>query len=108
MANKPAEGVLAGDDSMLDTLLQTLEILKSELKAEINAVKSEVTSVQVKITRLEKSFDSMQEDFGRLDRTVSAIESAPVPYGRPKTLHRATEYQSVSRPITKRLGYSGN
>ena len=43
----------------------------------------------------------------KVSRTVNAIETMPVPYGRPKAYVSATEFHSVSNPVRVRQGQNG-
>ena len=56
---------------------------------------------------LARGLKNLEDDLARMDRSVKAIESFPVPYGRPRTYHSATELQSVSKPVRRRQGYMG-
>jgi hypothetical protein len=60
-----------------------------------------------RFSEMDRKFKSLENDLGRVDRTVRAIETQPVPYGRPKTFLSATEVHSVSAPIRKGQGYVG-
>jgi hypothetical protein len=72
------------------------DILK-ELKESFDEVKSGMS-------RMERD---MGERIGRLERTVGAIESFPVPYGRPKSYYSATSMHSVSGAVRRRQSYAG-
>lgn len=56
---------------------------------------------------LNRGLRNLEDEVARMDRSVKAIESFPVPYGRPRTYHSATELQSVSKPVRRRQGYMG-
>ena len=53
------------------------------------------------------ALDSLQLGLDSVKRTVNAIETLPVPYGRPKAYVSATEFQSVSNPVRVRQGQNG-
>jgi len=56
---------------------------------------------------LARGLKNLEDDVARMDRSVKAIESFPVPYGRPRTYHSATELHSVVKPVRRRQGYMG-
>lgn len=60
-----------------------------------------------KLGPLARGLKNLEDDVARMDRSVKAIESFPVPYGRPRTYHSATELQSVAKPLRRRQSYMG-
>ena len=85
-------------------LLQQQKFLEG-LSAQFDQRFQQMQTSLDKIDKFEHRLALMSENFDRLQRTVNAIESFPVPYGRPKTFHGATEYQSVSGAVRKNVGY---
>lgn len=93
-------------------LADALKGVESRLEARLQGIETQVTTVQkdldtlkVATKELTDNMKDTRERLGRLERNVQAIESLPVPYGRPKVFQRGTEYQSVSGGRTKRLGH---
>lgn len=56
---------------------------------------------------LETKLGALEVDVNQVKRTVNAIETLPMPYGRPKSYVSATEYHSVSNPKRVRQGFTG-
>lgn len=57
--------------------------------------------------KLEEALRPLKQDIARLERGVEAIETVPVPNGRPKTYLSATEVHSVTGSRRTRYGYQG-
>ncbi len=79
---------------------EALLIKLEQLTNGVSAIQSQLDSLQQQVQRQVNLSDS-------IDRRVSAIESFPVPYGRPKAYHSATEVHSVSNPIRTKVGRYG-
>lgn len=90
------------DEKLLEAISRLLE---AKLDHRLAALESRMGSFDTKMTEVDNHVKRMNENFDRLQRTVNAIESFPVPYGRPKTFHGATEYHSVSGAVRKNAGY---
>jgi hypothetical protein len=58
-------------------------------------------------SRMDRMDSDIGDRIGRLERTVGAIESFPVPYGRPKSYYSATSMHSVSGAVRRRQSYAG-
>ncbi|MEX8518783.1 MAG: hypothetical protein AB3X44_09740 [Leptothrix sp. (in: b-proteobacteria)] len=102
-----------------DTAAIIAAVLKGveELKAEIGSMREDVSkigpmredmsSMSRMLTAQQKKLDNLSSDVDAVNRTVRAIETLPVPYGRPKSFVSATEYHSVSNPVRVKQGYQG-
>lgn len=94
------------DLELIDKLLQKLKAeLKTELKTEL---RDEIrTEIRAEIAPLKNQVTALSSELASVKRTVDAIETLPVPYGRPKTYFSAVKYHSVTRPKIVRLGRQG-
>lgn len=79
----------------------------SSLTASSAAVEKRLAGVEGRLSDIENRVGEMEKDLGSVRRTVNAIESLPVPYGRPKSYFSATEFHSVSKPVRTRQGPYG-
>lgn len=79
----------------------------AEQEAVLDAIRQLQATVDQRIGSLEAEMRTVMGSVESLRRTVDAIESRPVPYGRPKIFHTATEFHSVSHPVRRKLGYQG-
>lgn len=77
------------------------------LARDLELLKADVGTLKMDVGTLGRDFRNLEDEVARMDRSVKAIESFPVPYGRPRTYHSATELQSVSKPVRRRQGYMG-
>ena len=83
------------------------DLLDQKLDQKLEPVIRDLGALKVDVDSLGRHFRNLEDDVARMDRSVKAIESFPVPYGRPRTYHSATELQSVSKPSRRRQGYMG-
>ena len=108
------EGVsMAAIEQLLDAKLADMASKKDlmEMRSQMAAMSADTLQIQSKMMTLsadtKKNFEgirsematmtkNLQSDIGRLERHVDAIESAPLPYGRPKAFHSVTKSHSVS------------
>jgi hypothetical protein len=57
--------------------------------------------------RLDEKLRPLKQEVARLERSIEAIETMPVPNGRPKTYLSATESHSVTGSRRTNYGYQG-
>jgi hypothetical protein len=92
------------DAARLADILKELKESFDEVKSGMSRMGSDIDEVKSGMSRMERD---MGERIGRLERTVGAIESFPVPYGRPKSYYSATSMHSVSGAVRRRQSYAG-
>jgi len=85
----------------------TIDDIKKLLDEKLEPVIRDLGSIKVDVDTLGRHFRNLEDEVARMDRSVKAIESFPVPYGRPRTYHSATELHSVVKPVRRRQGYMG-
>jgi hypothetical protein len=100
-----------GKNMSNDLLLQQLMQKIDGISASVKGVESRLGTLEAGQADLSNSMSRMERDMGerigRLERTVGAIESFPVPYGRPKSYYSATSMHSVSGAVRRRQSYAG-
>lgn len=79
----------------------------SVLTGEVGALRDDVGGLRKVVNGLDCSVSELRGEVTWLKRSVVTLESAPAPYGRPKTFVTATEVHSVSHPTRVNLGYQG-
>lgn len=82
-----------------------MSITREELVALLDQrLQAMQTSIEGKIAQ---EVGSLKQELETVKRTVNAIETFPVPHGRPKTYVAATQYHSVTEPVRVRQGHQG-
>ncbi len=92
---------------LLENQLAPISRDLGSLKVDMSALKQNFSNLEQKFSNLEQKFSNIENEVSHIDRSVKAIESLPVPYGRPRNYHSATELQSVSKPVRRRQSYLG-
>jgi hypothetical protein len=64
-------------------------------------------AMEQQLTSLQSNFTSVQQEVAGLKRSVVALESFPVPNGRPKQYLSAADTQSVTGSTRVRYGHQG-
>lgn len=85
----------------------TIDDIERLLDRKLDPLIRDIKTLTGDVETLKRHFNNLEDEVGRMDRSVKAIESFPVPYGRPRTYHSATELHSVSKPVRRRQGYMG-
>ena len=104
-------------ESKFNTKFAALEGNVIGLKSAFDIFETKLDTFETKLDTFDTNLETLgnnlggrltdiEDRFGRMERAVRAIESFPVPYGRPKTFHSVVELHSVSMPLIKRRGYS--
>lgn len=83
------------------------DLLGQRFDQKLEPVIRDLGALKMNVDTLGRRFQNLEDEVARLDRSVKAIESFPVPYGRPRTYHSGTELQSVSKPVRRRQSYMG-
>lgn len=104
-----------------DTNLETINCALKELYDNLEKLNARLEKLNGSITSLHENLDhntaSLKEEINKLNRRIDAYESAPRYPHKQKSYfvvpqpnriyHHVVEYSSVSRPIRKKVGYSG-
>lgn len=85
----------------LDRVLERLSKVEGVFQQRLSEVEKQFEQ------QLADRFAKMEARFEKVERNVEAIESFPVPYGRPRRYHTATEVHSVSMAVRKSGGFTG-
>ncbi len=77
------------------------------MEQQLRPMNQRLDDLDRRVSAMSENLTSLDGRLQQLARTVNAIETAPAPYGKPKTFHSATEFHSVSAPKRVKQGYQG-
>jgi hypothetical protein len=88
----------------LEGLAAKVEGLEARLDAKFEKFEKDLSAMEKKRERFERQ---ISDDVSALKRQVKSIQAFPSMPEIPRQRHYATEYQSVDKPIRRRLGIYG-
>ncbi len=106
-------------DSRLNSLTVQIAAVDSSLKAEIAAVDSrlnsrlddlgrKVTDINDRVDMMGRKITDINDRVDMMGRRVMANETRPsIRVAAPRAYHSATEMQSVTAPVRRRIGFYG-